>query len=36
MGPNQTCNIWPSKGNHKQNGKTAYGLGDEIRKSCKQ
>ena len=27
MGPNQIYNLWHSKGNHKQNKMTIYGLG---------
>ena len=30
MGPSQTDNLLHSKGNHKQNEKTAYGLGENI------
>ena len=33
MGPNQTYKLLHSKGNHKQNEKTTYGLGENI---CKQ
>ena len=33
MGSNHTYKFLPSKGNHKQNEKTAYGLGVNI---CKQ
>ena len=33
MEPNQTCKLLHSKGNHKQNEKTAYGLRENI---CKQ
>ena len=32
MGPNQTCKLLHSKGNHKQNEKTTYGLGEN---TCK-
>ena len=28
MGPNQTWKLWHSKGNHKQNEKTTYRLGE--------
>ena len=28
--PNQICKLLHSKGNHKQNEKTAYGLGEDI------
>ena len=34
MEHNQTCKILHSKGNHKQNEKTAYGLGENICKAC--
>ena len=34
MGPNQTYKLLHSKGNHKQNEKTAYGLGENICKWC--
>ena len=30
MGPNQTYTLFHSKGNHKQNEKTTYGLGENI------
>ena len=30
MGPNQTYKLLHSKGNHKQNEKTSYGLGENI------
>ena len=30
MGHNQTYKLFHSKGNHKQNKKTAYGLGENI------
>ena len=33
MGPNQTDNFLHSKGNHKENTKTTYGMGEN---SCKQ
>ena len=33
MGCNQTCKLLHSRGNHKQNEKTTYGLGESI---CKQ
>ena len=36
MGPNQTYMLLHSKGNHKQNEKTSYGLGGNIYKSCDQ
>ena len=34
MGPNQTWKLWHSKGNHKQNEKTTYRLGENICKGC--
>ena len=34
MGPNQTYKILYNKGNHKQNEKIAYGLGENICKWC--
>ena len=34
MGPNQTYKLLHSKGNHKQNKKTTYGLGENICKLC--
>ena len=34
MGPNQTCKLLHSKGNHKQSKKTTYGLGENICKYC--
>ena len=34
MGPNQTYKLLPSKGNHKQNEKTTYGMGENICKWC--
>ena len=34
MGPNQTCKLWSSKGNHKQNERSDYGLGEKISKLC--
>ena len=34
MGPNQTYKLLLSKGNHKQNEKTTYGLGENICKWC--
>ena len=30
MGPNQTYTLLHSKGNHKQNKKTTYGMGENI------
>ena len=36
MGPNQTYKLLHSKGNHKQNEKTTYGLGKNIFKRCNQ
>ena len=36
MGPNQTSKLLYSKGNHKQNEKTAYRLGQNICKWCDQ
>ena len=36
MGPNQTYKLLHSKGNHKQNEKTAYRMGENIRKWCDQ
>ena len=33
MGPNQTYKLLHSKGNHQQNEKTTYGMGENI---CKQ
>ena len=36
MGPNQTYKLLHSKGNHMQNEKTAYGLGENICKRCNQ
>ena len=30
MGPNQTYKLLHCKGNHQQNEKTAYGLGEDI------
>ena len=36
MGPNQTYKHLHSKGNHKQNKKTAYRLGENICKLCDQ
>ena len=34
MGPNGTEKLFHSKRNHKQNEKTAYGLGENICKQC--
>ena len=34
MGPNQTYKLLYCKGNHKQNEKTAYRLGESICKWC--
>ena len=34
MGPYQTYKLLHSKGNHKQNKKTGYGLGEDICKRC--
>ena len=34
MAPNQTYNLLHSKGNHKQNEKTTYGMGENIGKQC--
>ena len=36
MGTNQTYNLLYSKGNHKQNEKTTYSLGENICKWCDQ
>ena len=36
MGPNQTYKLLHSKGNHKQNEKTTYGMGENICKQCDQ
>ena len=36
MGTNQTYNLLYSKGNHKQNEKTTYSLGENICKWCNQ
>ena len=36
MWPNQTCKLLHSKGNHKQNKKTTYRLGENICKQCDQ
>ena len=36
MGSNQTYKRLHSKGNHKQNEKTTYGLGENICKRCNQ
>ena len=30
MGPNQTYKLFHGKGNHKQNEKTVYGMGEKI------
>ena len=35
MGPNQTYKLLHSKGNHKQNKKTAHRLGENICKWCR-
>ena len=34
MGPNQTYKLLHSKGNHKQNEKTTYRMGENICKRC--
>jgi len=34
MGPHQACKLLHSKGNHKENEKTTYGLGKNICKWC--
>ena len=34
MGPNQTYKLLHSKGNHKQNKKTTYRMGENICKQC--
>ena len=34
MGPNQTYKLLCSERNHKQNEKTAYGVGENIYKQC--
>ena len=34
MGPKQTYKLLYSKGNHKQNEKAAYRMGENIRKWC--
>ena len=36
MGPNQTYKLLHSKGNHKQNEKTTYRMGENIYKWCDQ
>ena len=36
MGPNQTDKLLYGKGNHKQNKKTTYGMGENICKRCNQ
>ena len=36
MGPNQTNKLLHSKGNHKQNEKTTYRLGENNCKRCDQ
>ena len=36
MGPSQTYKLWHSRGNHPQNEKTTYGMGENICKSCDQ
>ena len=36
MGPNQTYKLLHSKGNHKQNEKTPYRLGENVCKICNQ
>ena len=36
MGPNQTCKLFSSKGNHKQNEKRTYRMGEKICKQCNQ
>ena len=34
MGPNQTYKVLHSKGNHKQNEKKTYGMGENICQQC--
>ena len=36
MGPNETYKLLHSKGNHKQNKKTTYGMGKNICQQCDQ
>ena len=36
MEPNQTYKLLHNKGNHKQNEKTTYGMGENICKRCNQ
>ena len=36
MGPNQTYKLLHSKGNHKQNEKTIYRMGENIGKQCER
>ena len=36
MGPNQMYKLLHSKGNHKQNEKTTYGLGENVCNQCDQ
>ena len=36
MGPNQTYKLSFSKGNHKKQKKTTYGMGENSRKLCNQ
>ena len=36
MGPNQAYKLLHSKGNHKQNEKTTYGIGENICRWCNQ
>ena len=36
MGPNQTYKLLHSKGNHQQNKKLTYGMGEKINKQCDQ
>ena len=36
MDPNQTYKLLHGKGNHKQNKKTTYGMGENICKRCNQ
>ena len=34
MGPHQMKKLWDGKGNHQQNEKTTYRIGEDICKSC--
>ena len=36
MGPSQTYKLLHSEGNHNQNEKTTYGMGEKICKKCDQ